>query len=519
MVAGAVAVSGAVAAVAVSAAVLPVPSASAAPPDFLYPLAGPSRAAMYPSGLEYDEANNRLVVADTGRDRILFYSLAGDPLGGFGEYGDGDGQLASPRDVAVDPQGNIYVADAENNRIQKFDEDGNFIDWWGGLGNGNETLNTPIGVTWDPYNNVLLSTSTGQSLIRAWDANGVYKWKSPTGDQLGAHSMRDVSRGPDGKLWVTAYKEHQIKVYDVSPTGAWPQSSYTPVWTLGDGLPAGHDANQLNFPYNVVFSEDEQTVYVSDTGNGRIARWDLSGSSPVWMEPFGDHCGVHPDLCADPPADQGKFNHLRRVAIDPAGNIYGADFWGSGIEVFSPTGTPIDSIEGASAPAPGFAEPYAVDVAPTSAPNSGQVYVMDRLNHRIQRFQPDGTYLNKVGARGVANATFSWPEGLTIGPDGVVWAVDTRGDRIEKIAADLSKTGAKAYGDTGSGDGQFNTPRTPTWPRTAWSGSPTPATTGSRRTTGRRWQLHDVSRWAQCFSQIGSAGSNPGQFQDPMGSP
>ncbi len=122
MVAGAVAVSGAVAAVAVSAAVLPVPSASAAPPDFLTTLAGPSRAAMYPSGLEYDEANNRLVVADTGRDRILFYSLTGDPLGGFGEYGDGDGQFASPRDVAVDPQGNIYVADAENNRIQKFDE-------------------------------------------------------------------------------------------------------------------------------------------------------------------------------------------------------------------------------------------------------------------------------------------------------------------------------------------------------------------------------------------------------------
>ena len=28
---------------------------------------------MYPSGLEYDDANNRIVVADTGLDRILFY--------------------------------------------------------------------------------------------------------------------------------------------------------------------------------------------------------------------------------------------------------------------------------------------------------------------------------------------------------------------------------------------------------------------------------------------------------------
>ena len=36
---------------------------------------------MYPSGFEFDDANDRLVVADTGGDRILFYSLAGTKLG------------------------------------------------------------------------------------------------------------------------------------------------------------------------------------------------------------------------------------------------------------------------------------------------------------------------------------------------------------------------------------------------------------------------------------------------------
>ncbi len=76
---------------------------------------------MYPSGFEYDAVNDRLVVADTGRDRILFYSLTGTKLGGFGAYGDRrTAQFASPRDVAVDEAGNIYVADAENNRIQTF---------------------------------------------------------------------------------------------------------------------------------------------------------------------------------------------------------------------------------------------------------------------------------------------------------------------------------------------------------------------------------------------------------------
>ena len=60
---------------------------------------------MYPSGFEYDAVNDRLVVADTGRDRVLFYSLTGTKLGGFGAYGTGEGQFASPRDAAVDEAG------------------------------------------------------------------------------------------------------------------------------------------------------------------------------------------------------------------------------------------------------------------------------------------------------------------------------------------------------------------------------------------------------------------------------
>lgn len=474
--------------------------AAAAPPDFLGTLAGPSQAAMYPSGLEYDAVNNRLVLADTGRDRIRFYSLTGTLQGGFGSYGSDPGQLASPRDVAIDEVGNIYVADAENNRIQKFTSTGVFQWERGGLGNGNETMNTPIGVTWDSANDVLLSVSTGQSLIRAWSADGTYLWKSPTGDALGAHNMRDVSRGPDGRIWVTAYKEHQIKVYDVSADGlTW---NTTAVWTLGDGATNGSGVNQLNFPYNVVFSPDGNTVYVSDTGNGRIARWDLSGPTPQWLTQFGDHCVNHPQPCEDPPVDAGEFNHLRRVAIDPAGNLYGADFWGAGVEVFAPDGSVVRSIEGAEPPAPGFAEAYAVDVAPT-----GQIYVMDRLNHRIQRFQPDGTYLNKVGARGTQLGTFSWPEGVTVGPDGSVWAVDTRGDRLERFSGSLSPTGVQAFGDPGAGPGQFNYPE--------GADVAPDGTVWVADTRNHRLQKYDPSTGT--YSVVGTEGSGPGQFVQPMG--
>src|SRR5262245_17891847 len=150
--------------------VLPALPAQAAV-TYLSTLAGPSVAAMYDSGLEYDDANSRIVVADTGLDRILFYDLNGTKLaGGFGTHGTGDGQFDSPRDVAIGPNGNIYVADAGNNRVQAFTSTGSFLWQQGGTGTCDLCLNTPIGVTWDAQNNVLLIASTGQDLIKAFNA-------------------------------------------------------------------------------------------------------------------------------------------------------------------------------------------------------------------------------------------------------------------------------------------------------------------------------------------------------------
>ncbi|MGZ8566126.1 MAG: hypothetical protein ACXWXS_03640, partial [Actinomycetota bacterium] len=59
--------------VTVGAVLLPAGTASAAV-TYAGTLAGPSIAATYPSGLEYDDVNGRLVVADTGLDRIEFYT-------------------------------------------------------------------------------------------------------------------------------------------------------------------------------------------------------------------------------------------------------------------------------------------------------------------------------------------------------------------------------------------------------------------------------------------------------------
>ena len=159
-------------------------NAALSTPSYTGMLAGSAVANMYSSGFEWDPVNNRIAVADTGRNLIEFYTPGGFRSGSFGTFGSAPGQLNSPRDVAIDGSGSIYVADAGNSRVEKFDSTGHFL--WASPGTPNSKclytvrnstcLNQPIGVTWDSTNNYLLVADTGDSYIKAFDASG--NWMS-----------------------------------------------------------------------------------------------------------------------------------------------------------------------------------------------------------------------------------------------------------------------------------------------------------------------------------------------------
>ena len=470
-------------------------SVLAAPPTFLSTLAGPSEAAMYPSGLVWDANDNRLVVADTGFNRISIFQAPNwqTPVEQFGSFGTGNGQFDTPRHVAVDGSSNIYVVDAGNSRVEAFDPNGNFL--WSTRSGGKcaGCLSTSIGITYDFANNVLLVADTGHSLIKAFNpANGAFVWASPPGLMA---SPRDAIRGPDGRIWVADYNHEEVRAFNVTSSGVW---TTTPAIILGDGLSGGHAVGELNAPYNVQFSLDGKTVYVADTGNERISRWDISVSPAVALTPFGSRCAPN---CPPPPGNAANFVALRRVAVDTSGNIWAADFWGSGIHEFDPSGAAETEIAGSQAPAPGFAEAYGIAVGA-----DGTTYAVDRLNQRVERFDSSGSYLNSAGSRGIKPGQFSWPETAAVAPDGTLWVGDTRNAKLQHFTANLTGK-PTVIGAKGSGLGQFNYIEGITVDA---NGVVWVADTNNNR-------IQSYNPVSGHFTTFGSMGSGPGQLNHPQG--
>jgi tripartite motif-containing protein 71 len=429
---------------------------------FLKTLAGPSEAPMYPSGLIWDAHSNRLVVADTGYNRVTIFTPTScptppaicHPVLTFGTLGTGNGQFNTPRDVAVDGSSNIYVADAANSRIEAFNSAGVFLWSAGGAGKLASNLNVPIGLSYDATTNEILVADTGHSLIKAYAAvggaqgfaAGTYIWKSPA---TILKSPREVRRGPDGEIWVADYHNEEVKAFQCTCTSTSSGWNNSPNKHLGDGVAAGHANGELNAPYNVAFSPDGRTAYVADTGNERIAVFNISGCSGkcAWVANYGARC---PKVCPTPPGNAAYFNQLRRVTVDPAGNIWAADFWGSGIHEFTAAGAAGTEIDGSPAPAPGFAEAYGVAVG-----SNGVAYGVDRLNQRVEEFTTGGIYATDEGQRGTANGDYSWPETAAVAPDGTVWVGDTRNNRLEQYSAGLAIPPLSVVTGGGSG-GAFN---------------------------------------------------------------
>lgn len=118
---------------------------------------------------------------------------------------------------------------------------------------------------------------------------------------------------------------------------------------------------------------------------------------------------------AGPP--EARFVAARGLAVAPDGTVYLAER-SRGVWVFAPDGELIGSFGGDE-----LLDAYDVARAPT-----GDLYVADYGRNAIAQFRVDGSFVRRWGSAGAAPEQFglSSPQRIATGPDGNVYALDTR---------------------------------------------------------------------------------------------
>ena len=203
---------------------------------------------------------------------------------------------------------------------------------------------------------------------------------------------------------------------------------------------------------------------------------------------------------------EGQFQYPFDQANNHSGNIYVADTSNHRIQKFKSDGTFIGKWGSFGTGNGQFNQPYSVAVDP-----SGFVYVVDKQNNRIQKFDGNGYFIKKWGTQSygpiptAANGTFRLPCGIAIDPSNNIYVADSGNCRIQKFTSDGAFLGK--WGSQGPGDGQFQLP----WDvATDQSGNVYVADTNNNR-------MQKFSSIGAFLGKWGSYGAGNGQFSYPNG--
>ena len=136
----------------------------------------------------------------------------------------------------------------------------------------------------------------------------------------------------------------------------------------------------------------------------------------------------------------GEFNMPRGVAIDEEDNIYVVDKMNSRIQKFSPSGEHLASVGKKGNGKLEFDWPKAISIHPRTK----NVYVTEANNHRVQILTPDLTFIRMIGAvdgegrprMGTGDGEFNIPLGVAFDKAGRVYITDGPNDRIQVFTED-----------------------------------------------------------------------------------
>ncbi len=273
----------------------------------------------------------------------------------FGSHGSGNGQLASPRGLAVDAEGNVWVADTENNRIVKFNAKGEYAFQFGSFGSGNGQFASPRGVAIDAEGNVWVA-DTANNRIEKFDSKGKYLFQFGSfGTEAGKlNKPGGLTVDSGGRVWVADTANNRVERF--SATGTY-EGAYS----------------SLKEPTGIV-AHGPNIVLVADAGNNRIVLLtNLSKSPPAFYGQFGS-----------PGTGNGQLSKPEGIAVDAAGNYWVADTGNDRLEEFKLEGGKFEYVSQVGTQ--GTGEGQLEGPGGLANDSNGYIWVTDTGNARVQEW-------------------------------------------------------------------------------------------------------------------------------------
>ena len=195
-------------------------------------------------------STDRLLVADSGNDRIAIYQVTGTTAKLIGEL---RGAVARPEGVAAHSNGRVYVTGSSTGNIEVF-ENGRSVMLAGGLSGPHDISITADGSLW-------IADTDSERLVKMSEDLEIKQILEGAPYDFNGPRYLDLDQAE--RLYVADKYSHQIKV--IAP-------DRTLLLTLGSGH-GELGPGKFNHPEGIVI--DGPNVWVSDTSINRIVRYRI----------------------------------------------------------------------------------------------------------------------------------------------------------------------------------------------------------------------------------------------------
>ena len=400
-----------------------------------------------PSGLTVDGSGN-VWVADTMNGRLQEFKANGEFIRTAGSIGTGAGQFGMVEGVAIDSKGNVWATDTNQQRIEEFSSTGTFLKMFGwgvsngeakfetctaschqGIaGSGNGQFSYPSGIVVDSKGNVFVA-DRGNKRVQELSETGT--WIRNISQAKEEEGPFGVALDAVGNLWVSYGFDDKIAEFtsEGSPIRSWGAK--------------GTGAGQLEGAYRLTVGP-EGNIWVAEYANNRVQVFTTLGE---YLFGFGS-AG----------SGEGQFSHARGIAISgstayalDSGNFESSSNNRVETWVLSNPVTYAATFSSHGKEPGQLSEPSGLTVD-----GSGNVWVADTMNGRLQEFKANGEFIRTAGSIGTGAGQFGMVEGVAIDSKGNVWATDTNQQRIEEFSS--TGTFLKMFGwGVSNGEAKFET--------------------------------------------------------------